>query len=102
MLETRLLTLAIVASAAAAPLSAQRGDDYSASRDATVNASGAKMIRIDARSGYLRVTGRPGITEARIKATAHTSEKALLEDIQLEAKREGDQVIIRAKVPELH
>ena len=98
----RLLLAALAALTVAGPAAAQRDDDdYSAPRDATVDASGAKRVRVDARAGLLRVTGRPGIAEVRIKGTARASDRDLLADIKLEARREGDEVVIRVTMPEM-
>jgi hypothetical protein len=98
-----LATTALIAlsSATLATTASAQRDDYTESRDANVSASGAKLIRVDARAGFLRVTGKPGINEVRIKGSAHSSEKGWLEDIQLEAKREGENVIVRVKIPEM-
>ena len=90
-----LLSL-IFATAIPAVLHAQRYDEP---RNATVNASGATTLKIDARAGQLRVTGRTDITEVRIRGTARASSRSLLEDIKLEATRNGNEVNVRAIVP---
>lgn len=74
--------------------------DYDAPRTATVNAAGATVLRVDARAGNLRVTGRTDITEVRIRGTARASSRAILEDIKLEAQRSGNEVTVRAVMPE--
>jgi len=85
--------------AAALPASAL-AQDYDAPRTATVNASGATLLKIDARAGMLRVTGRTDITEVRIRGTARASSKGILEDIKLEATRNGTEVNVRVVIPE--
>ena len=74
--------------------------DYDAPRSATVNASGATILRIDARAGLLRVTGRADLTEVRVRGTARASSRGLLDDIKLEADRNGNEVSVRAILPE--
>lgn len=74
--------------------------DYDAPRNATVNAAGATSVRIDARAGLLRVTGRTDLTEVRVRGTARASSRDLLDDIKVEAVRTGNQIEIRALVPE--
>ena len=91
-----LVTLALAATIPAAALA----QDYDAPRNATVNASGATTLRIDARAGNLRVTGRADITEVRVRGTARASNKGLLEDIKLEAVRTGNEIHVRADIPE--
>ena len=75
--------------------------DYDAQRTATVNAAGATSVRIDARAGQLRVTGRADLTEVRVRGTARASSRDLLEDIKVEAVRNGNQVEVRALLPEI-
>jgi len=91
--------LASLVLAAALPASAL-AQDYDAPRTATVNASGATLLKIDARAGMLRVTGRTDITEVRIRGTARASSKGILEDIKLEATRNGTEVNVRVVIPE--
>ena len=74
--------------------------DYDAPRSATVNAAGATVLKVDARAGNLRVTGRTDITEVRVRGTARASSKGILEDIKLEATRNGNEVTVRALIPE--
>ena len=74
--------------------------DYDAPRNATVNASGATLLKIDARAGLLRVTGRTDITEVRVRGTARASRKGTLDDIKLEATRNGSEIEVRVIMPE--
>jgi len=55
---------------------------------------------VDARAGQLRITGRADITEVRVRGTARASSRSLLPDIKLEAVREGNEVRVRAIIPE--
>ena len=93
------LPLASLVLAAALPAAAL-AQDYDAPRTATVNASGATLVRIEARAGNLRVTGRTDITEVRVRGTARSSSRGILEDIKLEATRTGNEVTVRAVIPE--
>jgi len=74
---------------------------YDEPRNATVPASGATVVKIDARAGLLRVTGRTDITEVRVRGTARASSKSLLADIKLEAERRGNEVTVRAVMPDM-
>ena len=75
--------------------------EYDAPRNATVPASGATSVKIDARAGGLRVTGRTDLTEVRVRGTARASRREVLEDIKLEAVRNGNEVTVRAVIPEM-
>jgi hypothetical protein len=76
-------------------------EDYTSPRNADVSASGARSIRIEAAAGILKVEGRPGISEVRIKGTARTNRRRLLDDIKLIAERRGSEVFIKADMPEI-
>lgn len=78
-----------------------QAQNYDEPRNATVNASGATLLKVDARAGMLRITGRADITEVRVRGTARASSKSLLEDIKLEAVRKGDEVNVRAVMPDM-
>lgn len=75
-------------------------DDYTSPRNATVDASGARLVRIEARAGTLRVTGRDGISQARVRGTARSSREGWLDEIQLRAERRGDVVEIVVEISE--
>src|SRR5687768_15041427 len=90
-----LLPLALAASTAGA----QRDDDHTAPRNATVDAAGARLVRVDARAGELRVTGVEGLREVRIRGTARASDRDDLDDIRLTAERRGDVVEVRVDIP---
>lgn len=95
----RPLFCAVLTLAVAAPqLNAQSRNNcrYDAERSATVNAGGARLLDVDAGAGGLRIEGKPGLTEVRIRGHACASDRDLLDDIKLEARREGDRIIIRA------
>lgn len=92
-------TSLVIAGLFSAPVAAL-AQDYDEARNATVNAAGATAIRIDARAGNLRVTGRSDLTEVRVRGTARASHRDLLADIKVEAVRNGNEVEVRAILPE--
>jgi hypothetical protein len=103
------LSATFVAAALAAPLlpapaAAQRGypseREYTAERNATVDARGARRVEVEGQSGTLRVVGVSGISEARVRGTARASREAWLADIKLVARREGDVLVVRADIPD--
>ena len=79
--------------------SSQSGD-FTAPRNAIVNAAGARLIRISARAGYLNVTGRSGLTQVRVTGVARASSRGILDEIRLQAERQGDEVVIRVITPD--
>lgn len=91
---------ALVVAASFIPTKARAFQDYSDPRNAEVNAAGAKSIRIEAAAGILKVEGRSGITQVRIRGTARSNRRSLLDDIKLIAERRGDEVFIKADMPE--
>ena len=97
---------AVAAALAPRGAAAQRGDwssgydDYTAPRDAAVDARGARRLSVQARAGFLRVRGVDGLTEVRVRGTARASRRAALDGIRLVARREGDVVVVRADVPD--
>jgi hypothetical protein len=92
-------TLIIVGSFIPRPGKAQ-SDDFTAARNAVVNAAGARVIRISAGSGYLNVTGRTGITQVRVTGVARASSRRILDEIKLQAERQGDEVVIKMITPD--
>jgi DUF4097 and DUF4098 domain-containing protein YvlB len=73
-------------------------DDHTAPRNATVDASGARLVRISARAGFLKVNGREGLSQARVRGTARASREGWLDEIQLRAERRGDVVEIDVEI----
>jgi hypothetical protein len=68
-------------------------------RNATVEAAGASTVRIDARSGWLRVSGRPGTDAVVVKGTACVSDRDFLGDVRLVAERRGDTIHVEVQMP---
>ena len=84
----------------AADLSAQRGE-VTAQRSGRASASGARVARIEARAGSLRITCRAGLTEIQASGTARASARALLDQIRLTVERRGDVAHVIVDTPEL-
>lgn len=75
-------------------------DDYTAPRDANVDARGATSIEVRAGAGSLRIEGRPGISQVQVRGTARASSRARLNDIKLIAERRGNVVYIKSDMPD--
>lgn len=74
--------------------------DYSSPRNADVRVDGAKSIRIVAAAGILKVEGRSGLNEVHVRGTAKSDRKNLLDGIKLIAERRGDEIYIKADMPD--
>jgi hypothetical protein len=96
MRPVALATLALTLAAAPAPLAAQGA---SAPRNATVDATGAAVIRVRAAAGSLKIEGRNGLTQVRVRGTARAAREDHLKDIGLRAERVGDAVEVEALMP---
>jgi len=70
-----------------------------APRNATVPVGGARVVRIDAGAGFLRVEGRDGLNEVRVRGTARVEGRGRLQDIRLIAERREGEVYIKADIP---
>ncbi len=82
-------------------LQAQWASRYSEVRTAQLDARNVRVVRIEARAGGLRVVGRSGVSEVRVRGTARASAERWLQDLQIVAERRGDEVRIVAVIPEL-
>jgi hypothetical protein len=83
------------------PLAAQwRRDEVTAERSGAASAAGAVRLRVDAGAGTLRVEGREGLAEVRARGTARATSRGLLEQIRLTVTRTGDDVLVRAEMPD--
>lgn len=72
--------------------------DHTAPREATLAASGATRVVIDAGPGSLEVHGVAG-TELRARGTACASRESLLDDVRLIADRQGDTLHLETRFP---
>src|ERR1051325_825704 len=87
---------------AAAPLLASWGDcANTAPRSAALPAAGATRVTVIGRAGSLKVVGRAGAHEVRATGTACASNRGDLDDIQIRAKRNGNEIRIEADVPDI-
>jgi hypothetical protein len=72
---------------------------YEARRDATIRASASDQLRLVARAGELRVEGRDGISDVRVRGRACASSQDLLDRLVIESGRSGSTV--RVEVGEI-
>ena len=79
---------------------AQWSSPYSAPRNAIVDASGARLIEVEAGAGSLRVEGKAGLRQVQVTGTARSSSEQFLTRIKLIAERRGDVVFIKADIPD--
>src|SRR5438067_12154430 len=75
---------------------------YTAPRNASVDAAGAKTVEVEAAGGILRVEGKPGLRQIQVTGTARASSPRLLNEIKLIAERRGDRGVIKAGMPDGH
>ena len=88
---------------AAAPFligSAAHAQNYSAPRNAVVDAAGARTVEVEAAAGNLRVEGKAGLRQVQVTGTARASSQQFLSQIRLIAERRGDVVFIKADIPD--
>jgi len=78
----------------------QNSGDYSAPRNAVVDAAGARTVEVEAAAGSLRVEGKAGLRQVQVTGTARSSSQQMLSRIKLIAERRGDIVFIKADIPE--
>lgn len=98
-MQVRLWTVALLGVVASDAM-AQRSDPcaHEAQRSAMVDAAGARLLRLEAGSGSLRVEGRAGQNRVVVRGRACASSAELLERIELHGQRSGNDVVIRANV----
>jgi len=95
---TKLLPIASLALALATTAHADDWCQHSAQRSATVDAVGAVRIVIAAGAGDLKVRGGSAqAVQASGKACASSDE--LLQQIQIESRREGDTIYVKTLMP---
>lgn len=94
------LATSFIVTASFGPEVARAQDGYTAPRNADVDARGARVVEIQAHAGALRVEGRPGLSQVRVRGTARASNRGWLGDIKLIAERRGDAVFIKADIPD--
>jgi hypothetical protein len=75
--------------------------EHTSPRDAVVDARGATRVRVDARAGSLRIEGRAGLREVRIRGVARASDRKYLDAMRLTADRSGGEVRVAVEIPEV-
>lgn len=94
------LATSFIVTASFIPGPARAQDGYTAPRNADVDARGARVVEIQAHAGSLRVEGRSGLSQVRVRGTARASNRAQLDGIKLIAERRGNAVFIKADIPD--
>lgn len=69
-------------------------------REASISASGIQTVRVIGRAGTLTVEGKPGVGQIAAEGVACASSKALVDEIRIDVRREGNEVIVEALIPE--
>ncbi len=97
----RILAASLVVTAAFIPTRPARAiADYISPRNADIDARGAASVRVIAGAGELRIEGRSGISQVRVRGTARASSRSRLDAVRLIAERQGDVVYIKADIPD--
>lgn len=73
---------------------------HRAPREATVEARGARSIRVVGRAGDLKIQGHEGASAVTVRGTACASSETRLAGVRLVAERRGDVVYVEADLPE--
>jgi hypothetical protein len=99
--STRLIAFSglFVVAASFIPTRASAQSRYQEARNADVAVGGARGVRIEAAAGALRVEGRSGLSEVRIRGTARSNRRDRLDGIRLIAERRGSEIFIKADMP---
>lgn len=74
--------------------------EHRASRSGEVDAAGARKVVVEAAAGDLIVAGKAGMKFVHASGEACAEDMQTLEAIQLEVRRDGDEVHVRAVMPE--
>src|SRR4029079_7757455 len=82
------------------PRRTQALEDCTSPRQADVPVAGAKSSRIEAGAGVLKVEGRKGLDQVHVRGTARSDRKSRLDGIKLIAERRGDEIYIKADMPD--
>ena len=69
-------------------------------RQATVDAAGATLLRVEAKAGSLEITGEEGLAEVRARGKACAENQQALERVLLRADRSGDEVRVVVDIPD--
>jgi hypothetical protein len=80
----RSVVVVIGALSIASTAAAQDDCRFEANRSGSVSASGARQLIVEAGSGRLRVEGRPGLSEVRVRGRACASSQELLDQLDFD------------------
>jgi DUF4097 and DUF4098 domain-containing protein YvlB len=84
------------------PLASTASDcPYSEPRQATLDATGATTLRVEAKAGSLKIRGSSGLSEVRVDGKACARDKDVLEEIELRTNRSGDILHIVVEIPDI-
>lgn len=69
---------------------------YSAPRNAEIDAAGLKLLSVGIGADDLTITGEPGLAKIEVHGTACASDEKWLQDVQVEASRQGNRASVVA------
>lgn len=95
-----ILTLATASLLSPAEAAHARQDDckYEAQRSTTLDAAGIRQLDLEAGAGFLKIQGKPGQTSVVLRGRACASSQSRLDDIKLDARRDGGSVLVKANI----
>jgi DUF4097 and DUF4098 domain-containing protein YvlB len=97
---SRTMQLGLILIVAVITSTAQANEcEHSAERKGQLEAAGAKQIEIKARAGSLRITGEKG-GNVVASGMACASSEQVLQGIQLQTRREGDNLFVEVVMPD--
>jgi len=99
-LRSGALVGALIVAAAFIPPRPAGAQEFTSPRNADVDVRGARRIHIEGAAGLLRVEGRAGATQVKVRGTAATSRREWLDNIKLIAELRGGDVFIKADIPD--
>jgi hypothetical protein len=65
-----------------------------------VPAGSARVVKVEAGAGTLKIAGRPGATAVVVHGTACANRAGLLDGVQVKTSQAGDAVLVEAVIPE--
>jgi len=92
--------VAIVSSGMGPALASDDSCEFRAERKAGIDAAGATKIVLRTGAGDLNVNGRANATRIEAHGTACATKQALLDQVQLSVRREGDVVYVETQMPQ--
>lgn len=86
--------------AGASPAWAQDRCAFSAPRNLDLPAGAVKALVVHAAAGGLEIRGEPGLAQVQVRGLACASSQEMLDGIRLVQRREGERLVVAAKLPE--